>query len=61
MANMSEVKPDDLADAARLLRAVLDAVEAGELEAGSADAVAMVRRLEGAAVALEAAAEPKNS
>ncbi len=50
------MKPDDLAEAARVLRAVLIAVETGELEATGGQAVALVRRIEGAATALEAAA-----
>ena len=53
------MKSDDLAEAARLLRAVLDAVEAGELEANGGQAVALVRRIEGAVAALEAASGPK--
>jgi hypothetical protein len=47
----------DLADAARLLREVLALVEMGELAATTPPrAVSTVRRLEGAAVALETAA-----
>jgi hypothetical protein len=41
-------------DALTLLRAVLAAVESGELEATSGHARALLRRLEGAAMALEA-------
>lgn len=44
----------DRRDAADLLRGVLDAVERGELRADSPAAVATVRRLEGALLALEA-------
>ena len=45
----------DIAEAARLLRQVLDLVDRGDLEASAGPGVAMVRRLEGAATALEAA------
>ena len=45
----------DIAEAARLLRSLLELVEAGELGAGSGHAQALVRRIEGAAVALESA------
>jgi transcription elongation GreA/GreB family factor len=48
----SKVKRSDLAEAARLLREVLALVEAGELEATSPAARALVRRLEGAVVGL---------
>jgi hypothetical protein len=40
--------------AAELLRALLDLVEAGELDANSPEAVRMVTRLQGAVAALEA-------
>ena len=46
----------DLAEAAALLWEVLALVVAAELEASTPRAVSMVRRLEGAAVSLEAAA-----
>jgi hypothetical protein len=39
-----------------LLRQFLDAIEAGEIAASSPRAVALVRRLEGAIIGLEAAA-----
>ena len=55
MVRMPSVKSDDLAEAARLLRSIIRAVEAGELEAATPRAVAMVRRIEGAAIAWEAA------
>ncbi len=42
------------AEAGTLIRRVLEAVERGELEAGGTHGVALLRRLEGAAVALEA-------
>jgi hypothetical protein len=45
----------DLAEAAALLRRLVEAAERGELEATSAHAVALLRRIEGAAVALEKA------
>ena len=54
MVRMPSVKSDDLA-VARLSRSILGAVEAGELEAATPRAVAMVRRIEGAATAWEAA------
>lgn len=44
-----------MAETARLLRGVLALVERGELEAESAHATALVRRIEGAAVAFEVA------
>jgi len=47
---------EDLADAASLLRRVLTLVEAGELEAKTPEARALMRRLEGAALAAEVAA-----
>lgn len=50
------VKGADYAEAAAMLRRLLAAVEADELEANSARATALVRRIEGAAVALEEAA-----
>ena len=46
----------DIAEAARLLRRLLEMVDAGELEASSSAAQGLVRRIEGAAVALESAA-----
>ena len=46
-----------MAAVAALLRRVLDAVETGELEAETPTARALVQRLEGAAFALEQAAE----
>jgi hypothetical protein len=45
------MRPDDLAEAATLLDRVLALVEAGELEAKTANARAVLRRLEGAATA----------
>jgi hypothetical protein len=48
------VRSTDEPSAAELLRSVLELVETGELEANSAHAVALVRRIEGAIVALEA-------
>ena len=47
----------DMAEVAVLLRRLLDAVEAGELEAESPTARALVQRLEGAAFGLEQAAQ----
>lgn len=44
-------------DAATALRRFLDAVEAGELEADSAQAKALLRRLQGAVSGLEAGEE----
>lgn len=44
----------DASDAAETIRAVLAAVESGELVADNPRAVALVRRLEGALIALEA-------
>jgi hypothetical protein len=44
-----------MAEAARLLRGLLELVDRGELSADSAHGVALVRRIEGAAVALDEA------
>jgi hypothetical protein len=41
-------------EAAAMIRRILDAVERGELAPGGVEGTAMVRRLEGAVVALEA-------
>lgn len=46
----------DMSEAAALLRRLLALIDSGELDAGSGHAQAMVRRIEGAAVALESAA-----
>jgi hypothetical protein len=46
----------ELTAASQALREILDLVSAGELEASTPRAVAMVRRLEGAVTAWEAAA-----
>jgi hypothetical protein len=43
----------DIADAAKLLRGLLALVEDGKLDASSAHGTAMLRRLEGAVIALE--------
>jgi hypothetical protein len=45
------------AETAATLRQLLEAVEQGELEPGGERGVALMRRMEGAAVALEASAE----
>jgi hypothetical protein len=45
--------PADLAPAAALLRQLLAAVEAGTIEATTPNARALLRRLEGAAAAVE--------
>jgi hypothetical protein len=45
-------------ETAELLRRLLDAVEAGELDATSAQAARLLRRIEGAALTLEDIAEP---
>ncbi|MHB8670801.1 MAG: hypothetical protein ACYDAD_09630 [Acidimicrobiales bacterium] len=45
----------DLADAAAMLRRVLDAVDRGELDASGSAAASLVRHLEGAAAVLEIA------
>ena len=47
--------PDDLAEAAIMLRRLLTLVEDGELEATTPNARAVLRRLEGATVAVELA------
>ena len=51
-------EPDQVArDAAAMLRRLLDAVERGDLTAGTPQANALVRRIEGAAAALDAVVE----
>jgi hypothetical protein len=50
------VTKKEMAELADLLRRLLALVDAGELEAETPDARALVRRMEGAAVALEQAA-----
>jgi len=45
----------EMAELAELIRRVLDAVDAGEMEADTPAGRAIVRRLEGAVVALEQA------
>ncbi len=47
------MKASDRTEAAALLRRVLDAVDRGELAADGPAAVAVVRRCEGAVIALE--------
>jgi hypothetical protein len=49
------MQEETAAEAARLIRAVLAAVERGELEANSSQARILLRQLEGAATALELA------
>ncbi len=46
------------AEAAATLRAILAAVERGELAATTPQAIALVRRIEGATTALEQSAKP---
>jgi hypothetical protein len=46
-------RPDPAADAALMLRAILGAVEKGEVQAANAQDVALVRRLQGALATLE--------
>ncbi len=48
-------RPSPEAEAAAVLRRVLDAVHRGELEADGREALGLLRRIEGAAAALEAA------
>jgi hypothetical protein len=50
------MSPEDLAEAARVLRSLLALVETGELEAKTPNARAVVRRIEGAAIAAELSA-----
>ena len=47
---------EDVAQAAALMRRLIEAIEQGELEADSPAALALLRRMEGAATALEQAA-----
>jgi hypothetical protein len=49
------------AEAAAVLRRLLDAVESGELDVGSAHGRRLLRQLEGAVAALEAADEPRGT
>jgi len=55
------MQPDQLVDAASMLRRLLALVETGELEATTPGARALLRRLEGVAIAVELAAgvQPK--
>ena len=54
MRNTRDVNDDISREAAKLLRRVIEAVAKGELEARTPDARALLRRLEGALIALEA-------
>lgn len=54
MPNTRDVDDDISREAAKLLRRVIEAVAKGELEARTPDARALLRRLEGALIALEA-------
>jgi hypothetical protein len=54
MRHTREVDDDTSREAANLLRRVLEAVVKGKLEARTPDARALLRRLEGALIALEA-------
>jgi hypothetical protein len=56
MTDTPAMRPDQLTDAAAMLRRLLALVEAGELEATTPSARAILRRLEGAAIAVELAA-----
>ncbi len=47
----------DVGKAAAMLRRVVDAVHAGDLDAEGREALGLLRRMEGAAVALETAAQ----
>ncbi len=48
-------RPSPEAEVAAVLRRVLDAVHRGELDADGREALGLLRRMEGAAAALEAA------
>jgi len=56
MTDTPAMQPDQLAEAAAMLRRLLALVAAGELEATTPSARAVLRRLEGAAIAVELAA-----
>lgn len=56
LTDTSAIGHEDLAGAAAMLRRLLALVEAGELEATTPSARALLRRLEGAAIAVELAA-----
>jgi len=56
MTDAPALGPDQLAEAATMLRQVLALAETGELEASTPAARALLRRLEGAAIAAELAA-----
>lgn len=49
----------ELVEAAAMLRSVLAAIEAGEIQTDTPKARALVRRIEGAIVALDEAARPQ--
>jgi len=52
------ITKSEIAAAAGLLRELLDEIKAGELEASTPREVALLRRLEGALIALEEASKP---
>lgn len=56
MSDAPALGRDDLVKAAAMLRRVLTLIEAGDLEARTPSARAVLRRLEGAAIAAELAA-----
>jgi len=55
VTDASALTPDDLAEASTMLRRLLALVESGELEATTPNARAVLRRLEGATIAVELA------
>ncbi len=55
----SDMRKAELVEAAAMLRSVLAAIEAGEIQADTPKARALVRRMEGAVIALEEAARPR--
>jgi hypothetical protein len=61
MRHTREVDDEISREAANLLRSVVSAVAKGELEARTPDARALLRRLEGALIALEASSPKSES
>lgn len=55
VTDASALTPDELAEVAKMLRRLLTLVEAAELEATTSNARAVLRRLEGATIAVELA------
>jgi hypothetical protein len=61
MVGVPRTTKADYAEAAAMIRRILAAVDAGELTVGTAHALALLRRMEGAAVTFEAIATNNRS